>query len=40
MASKGKIRCHVAPRPLAHANEVLDELRHGQVSGRIALTFS
>jgi propanol-preferring alcohol dehydrogenase len=39
MASKGKIHCQVTPRPLAHANEVLDELRHGQVAGRIALTF-
>ena len=39
MASKGKIRCQVTPRPLAHANEVLDELRHGQVAGRIAFTF-
>jgi propanol-preferring alcohol dehydrogenase len=40
MAGEGKIRCHVTPRPLAHVNEVLDELRHGQVSGRIALAFS
>jgi propanol-preferring alcohol dehydrogenase len=39
MASKGKIRCQVTSRPLAHANEVLDELRHGQVAGRIAFTF-
>jgi propanol-preferring alcohol dehydrogenase len=39
LASQGKIRCQVTPRPLAHANEVLDELRHGQVSGRIAFTF-
>lgn len=39
MASKGKIRCQVTPRPLAHANEVLDELRRGQVAGRIAFTF-
>jgi len=39
MASEGKIRCQVTPRPLAHANEVLDELRHGQVAGRVAFTF-
>ena len=39
MASEGKIRCQVTPRPLAHANEVLDELRQGQVAGRIAFTF-
>lgn len=40
MASKGKICCHVTARPLDHANEVLDELRRGQVSGRIAFAFS
>lgn len=39
LASKGKIRCHVATRPLSDANLVLDELRHGQVSGRIVLTL-
>jgi propanol-preferring alcohol dehydrogenase len=40
MASKGKIRCQVAVRPLAQANEVLDQLRQGQVPGRIALASS
>jgi propanol-preferring alcohol dehydrogenase len=40
MASQGKIRCQVTARPLADANEVLEQLRRGQVSGRIALTFS
>jgi propanol-preferring alcohol dehydrogenase len=40
MASKGKIHCHVAARPLSEANKVMDELRHGQVSGRIVLAFS
>jgi propanol-preferring alcohol dehydrogenase len=40
MASKGKIHCHVAARPLSEANKVLDELRRGKVSGRIVLTFS
>jgi propanol-preferring alcohol dehydrogenase len=40
MANKGKIHCHVAARPLSEANKVLDELRHGKVSGRIVLTFS
>lgn len=39
LASHGKIRCRVAMRPLSEANLVLDELRHGQVSGRIALTL-
>ncbi len=39
MASQGKIRCHVATRPLSEANLVLDQLRQGQVSGRMVLTF-
>ena len=38
MAGAGKIRCHVVKRPLAEANEALDLLRKGQVSGRIVLT--
>ena len=38
MAAAGKIRCRVVARPLAQANEVLDQLRKGQVTGRIVLT--
>jgi propanol-preferring alcohol dehydrogenase len=38
MAAAGKLRCQVASRPLAQANEVLAELRKGTVSGRIVLT--
>jgi len=38
MAAEGKIRCEVSTRPLAQANEVLEELRRGRVSGRIVLT--
>jgi len=38
IAAEGKVYCQVAARPLAQANEVLDELRKGQVSGRIVLT--
>jgi propanol-preferring alcohol dehydrogenase len=38
MASAGKVRCQVVTRPLAQANEVLDQLRHGKISGRIVLT--
>jgi propanol-preferring alcohol dehydrogenase len=38
MAAAGKIRCHVVARPLSQANEALDLLRRGQVSGRIVLT--
>lgn len=39
LAGQGKLRCHVAERPLEQANEVLEQLRRGQVAGRIALTF-
>jgi alcohol dehydrogenase, propanol-preferring len=38
MAAAGKLRCQTAPRPLVDANEVLEELRRGQVAGRIVLT--
>jgi alcohol dehydrogenase, propanol-preferring len=37
MAAEGKVRCQVASRPLDDANGVLEELRRGQVTGRIAL---
>jgi len=40
MADMGKIRCQVATRPLFDANEVMDELRHGRVSGRIVLSLT
>jgi propanol-preferring alcohol dehydrogenase len=40
LAAKGKIHCHVATRPLSEANAVMDQLRRGQVSGRIALSFT
>ena len=39
MASKGKVRCRVETRALSDANQVMDELRHGQVSGRIVLSW-
>ena len=39
MAGNGKIRCHVTTRPLSDVNMVIDQLRLGQVSGRIALSF-
>lgn len=38
LAAEGKVRCHVSTRPLAEANAVLDQLRRGQVSGRLVLT--
>ncbi len=37
-AAEGKVRCQVAARPLAQANEALDQLRKGEVSGRLVLT--
>jgi propanol-preferring alcohol dehydrogenase len=37
MAAAGKVRCQVTTRPLAKVNEVLEQLRHGKVSGRIVL---
>jgi len=38
MAAARKIRCQVTPRPLAQANDVLEELRRGRLSGRAVLT--
>jgi len=38
MAAAGKVRCKVLARPLAEANEVLEQLRGGNVAGRIVLT--
>jgi propanol-preferring alcohol dehydrogenase len=37
MAAAGKLRCQTTARPLAQVNEVLEQLRRGQVSGRIVL---
>jgi len=37
MAAAGKIHCQTTTRPLAQINEVLEQLRRGQVSGRIVL---
>jgi len=37
MAAAGNVRCQVTTRPLAQVNEVLEQLRHGQVSGRMVL---
>ncbi len=38
LAAAGKVRCQTSTRPLSQANEVLSQLRQGQVSGRIVLT--
>jgi alcohol dehydrogenase, propanol-preferring len=37
MAAAGKIHCQTSTRPMAQVNEVLEQLRYGQVSGRIVL---
>jgi len=39
MAAAGKIRCRVATRSLSEASQALDQLRSGQVSGRIVLVM-
>jgi propanol-preferring alcohol dehydrogenase len=40
LGAAGKIRCRVGTRPLSEANEALEQLRIGQVSGRIVLVMS
>jgi propanol-preferring alcohol dehydrogenase len=37
MAAEGKVRCQTTARPLSQVNEVLQQLRNGQVSGRLVL---
>jgi propanol-preferring alcohol dehydrogenase len=37
MAAEGKVRCQTTARPLSEVNEVLQQLRNGQVSGRLVL---
>ncbi len=37
MGAAGKVRCQVATRPLAEVQEVLGQLRRGEVSGRVVL---
>jgi len=36
-AVAGKVKAHVATRPLAEVNAVLDDLRQGRIEGRVAL---
>jgi alcohol dehydrogenase, propanol-preferring len=38
MAAAGKVRCQVSSRPLVQVNEVLEDLRHGRIAGRVVLT--
>jgi propanol-preferring alcohol dehydrogenase len=37
LAASGKVRCRVAARPLTEANDALEELRRGRVTGRMVL---
>jgi propanol-preferring alcohol dehydrogenase len=37
LAAAGRVRCQTATRPLAEVNEALEQLRDGQVSGRLVL---
>ncbi len=40
MAAAGHVRCQVAARPLEEVNDAFDQLRRGQVSGRLILASS
>lgn len=40
MGAAEKVQCEVATQPLTQANEVLEQLRRGQVSGRVVLRMS
>jgi alcohol dehydrogenase, propanol-preferring len=37
LGATGKVRCQTTTRPLAQVNEALQQLRTGQVSGRLVL---
>jgi len=37
MASVGRLRCRVQTRPLGQVNAVLDEMRRGEIQGRVVL---
>src|SRR5258708_7407112 len=39
LAAAGRIRCRVGTRSLSEANQALDQLRSGQVSGRLVLVM-
>jgi|SRR5579859_29417 len=39
LAAAGKLKCQVASRPLSDVNDVLEEMRHGRISGRVVLTL-
>jgi propanol-preferring alcohol dehydrogenase len=39
LAAAGKLRCRVESRSLDEINEIFDEMRRGEISGRAVLTF-
>ncbi|HEV8482471.1 MAG TPA: zinc-dependent alcohol dehydrogenase [Blastocatellia bacterium] len=39
LAAAGRLRCRVESRSLEEINEIFDEMRRGQISGRAVLTF-
>jgi alcohol dehydrogenase, propanol-preferring len=40
LGATGKVHCEVTTQPLSEANEVLEQLRQGQISGRVLLRVS
>ncbi|MCI0491296.1 MAG: alcohol dehydrogenase AdhP [Blastocatellia bacterium] len=40
LAAEGKIRCHIETRPLEEINDILDQMRRGEITGRVVLTIS
>ena len=40
LANDGKITCHATSRPVAQVNDVLDQMRQGQLSCRVVLSFA
>jgi propanol-preferring alcohol dehydrogenase len=40
LATAGHLRCHVESRPLEAVNEALDQMRRGQLTGRVVLRLS
>ena len=39
LAAAGKLRCQIESRPLEQINQTFEEMKKGQLSGRIVLTF-
>lgn len=39
MAATGKVKCHVTARKFSEVNDVIDQLRGGNVQGRVVLTM-